>query len=89
MLFCNQKLLDPFVLLGEDLDVCYSLQSYFDLPKGTFKNIGPIIILFQQLLKDVDHFYGDIVGSDMTYDELKCLCKEECNEKYDCLIINV
>ena len=89
MLDCNQKLTDSFVLLGEDLDVCYSLQSYFDLPKRTFKNNRHFMILFQQILKNVDHLYGDIVGSDMSYDELNCLCKEKCNEKFEYLIINV
>ena len=57
MLDSNQRLIDPFFTRGRhnDLDVYYLSQSYFDLPKRTIRNNSNIIILFQQILNDVEH----------------------------------
>ena len=78
MLDSNQKLTDPFFTRGRhnDLDVYYLSQSFFDLPKHTIRNNNNIITLFQQTLKDVIHIYRDIAGFDMSYDEVKSLCRE-------------
>ena len=90
MLDSNQKLIDPFFTRGRhnDLDVYYLTQSYFDLPKRTIRNNSNIIILFQQTLKDVEHIYRDIAGFDMSYEELKELCREAWRERYNYLLIN-
>ena len=90
MLDTSQKLIDPFFTRGRhiDLDVYYLSQSYFDLPKRTIRNNSNLIILFQQTLKDVEHIYSDISGFDMSYDEIKSLCREAWREKYNYLLIN-
>ena len=90
MLDTSQKLIDPFFTRGRhnDLDVYYLSQSYFDLPKRTMRNNSNVIILFQQTLKDVQHIYTDIAGFDMSYDELKELCREAWRERYNYLLIN-
>ena len=90
MLDSNQKLIDPFFTRGRhnDLDVYYLSQSYFDLPKRTIRNNSNIIILFQQTLKDVEHFYRDIAGFDMSNDEFKSLCREAWRDPYNYLLIN-
>ena len=90
MLDSNQKLIDPFFTRGRhnDLDVYYLSQSYFDLPKRTIRNNSNIIILFQQILKDVEHIYRDIAGFDMSYDEFKSLCREAWRDPYNYLLIN-
>ena len=87
MLDSNQKSIDPFFNRGKhnDLEVYYLSQSYFDLPKRTIRNNSNIIILFRQTLKDVEHIYRDIAGFDMSYDELKSLCRESWKEKYNYL----
>ena len=87
MLDSNQKSIDPFFNRGKhnDLEVYYLSQSYFVLPKRTIRNNSNIIILFQQTLKDVEHIYRDIAGFDMSYDELKSLCRESWREKYNYL----
>ena len=74
----NQKLKDPFFTRGRhnDLNVYYLSQSHFDLPERTIRNISNIIILFQQILKGVEHIYRDIAGFGISYDEFKSLCKE-------------
>ena len=90
MLDSNQKLIDPFFTRGRhnDLDVYYLSQSYFDLPKRTIRNNSNIIILFQQTLKDVEHIYRDIAGSDKSNDEFKSLWREAWRDNYNYLIIN-
>ena len=57
MLDSNQKLIDPFFARGKhnDLDVCYSSQSYFDLPKRTIRINSNIRVIFQQTLKNIEH----------------------------------
>ena len=90
MLDSNQKLIDPFFTRGRhnDLDVYYLSQSNFDLPKRTIRNNSNIIILFRQTLKDVEHFYRDIAGFDMSNDEFKSLCREAWRDNYNYLLIN-
>ena len=48
-----------------------------------------IIILFRQSLRDVEHFYRDIAGFEMSYDEFKEMCREAWKEKYIYLEINM
>ena len=90
MLDTSQKLIDPFFTRGRhnDLDVYYLSQSYFDLPKRTIRNNSNFIILFQQILKDVEHNYRDIAGFDMSNDEFKSLCREAWRDNYNYLLIN-
>ena len=87
MLDSNQKLIDPFFTRGRHnlCDVYYRSQSYFEVPKRTIRNNSNKIILFQQTLKDIEHIYKDIAGFDMSYDELKELCREAWKEKYNYL----
>ena len=89
MLDSNQKLLDPFFTRGRhtDLNVYYLSQSYFDLLLRIIRNNSSIIILFQQTLKGVIHIYSDIAGFDVSYEELKSLCREAWKEKYNYLEI--
>ena len=87
MLDSNQKLIDPFFTRGRHklCDVYYLCQSYFDAPKKTVRNNSNIINLFQQTLKDVEHIHRDIAGFDMSYEEIKSLCREAWNEKFNYL----
>ena len=91
MLDSNQKLIDPFFTRGghTDSDVFYLSQSYFDSSKRTIRNNSKIILLFQETLKDVEHFYRDIAGFDMSYEEFKELYRKPWKEKYNYLLINI
>ena len=82
-------MIDPLFTRGRHklCDVYYLSQSYFDVPKK-IRNKSTIIISFQQILKDVEHIYSDITGFDMSYDELKELCREAWKEKHNYLSIN-
>ena len=55
----NSRFIDQFFIRGRhnNLDIYYSSQSYFVLPKRTIRNNSNKIILFNQTLKDIEHIY--------------------------------
>ena len=59
------------------------------MPKRTIRNKSSIIILFQQILKDVEHIYRDIAGFDMSYDEFKSLCRDAWKKNTYLIIIRL
>ena len=78
MLQYNRNDLDNFSTRGRQKkrDVFYLSQSDFDLPKSLKWSHRSLNIFFEQTLKDVEKVYRDFVGFQMSYDELKELCKE-------------
>ena len=86
----NSRFVDQFFIRGRhnNLDIYYLSQSYFDLPKRTIRNNSNKIILFNQTLKDIEHVYRDVAGYDMSYDEIKELCRKSWEEKYNYLCID-
>ena len=86
----NSRFIDQFFMRGRhnNLDIYYISQSYFDLPKRTIRNNSNKIILFNQTLKDIEHFYRDVAGYDMNYDEFKELCRKSWEEDYNYLYID-
>ena len=73
----------------ENLDVFYTSQSYFDLPRQSNKNNCDRLILFKQTLGDVESMHKVIGGYDKKYDEIKEMCREGWNEKFDDLCIHM
>ena len=67
------KYVDQYFNRGRhnNLDLYFSAQSYFGLPKRTIRNNSNKIILFNQTLKDIEHIYRDVAG----YDEFKELAE--------------
>ena len=55
------------------IDIYYICQSYFHLPKNTFRNNSNIIILFKQTLRDIILLFHNIAGLDMNLEERKKL----------------
>ena len=88
MLDSNQKLIDPFFTRGrhENIDVYYLSQRYFELPI-IIRDNSNIIILFKQTAKTVQSLYNDIAGFDMSYEELKNLCREVWKNEFNYLKI--
>ena len=68
--------IDDFFTRGrhEDIDVYYISQSYFALPRQSIRNNSDRLILFKQILRDVQSMYYDVGAYDMKYDEFKELC---------------
>ena len=58
----NSRFIDQFFIRGRhnNLDIYYLSQSYFDLPKRTIRNNSNKIILFNQMLKDIEHICIEI-----------------------------
>ena len=69
----DSRFIDQFYIRGRHnkLDIYYLSQFNFDLPKRTIRNNSNKIILFNQTLKDIEHIYRDVAGSDMNYDEIE------------------
>ena len=63
--------IDLFLTRGRhnNIDVYYISQSYFHLPKKTFRNISKINILFKQTLRDIILLFHDIAGLNMNLEE--------------------
>ena len=80
----TSRFIDQFFIRGRhnNLDIYYSSQSYFDLPKRTIRNNSNETILFNQTLKDIEHIYRDVAGYDMSYDEFKKICRKSWDEDY-------
>ena len=86
----SSRFMDQFFNRGchNDLDIFYLSQSYFDLPKRTFRNNSDKNILFNQTLKDIEHIYRDVSGYDMSYYEFRGLCRKAWDENYNYLCID-
>ena len=86
----NRFHIDEFFTRGrhEDLDVYYTSQSYFALPRQSIRNNSDRLILFKQTLRDVQSMYYDIGAYDMNYDEFKQMCHKAWDEKYNYLCID-
>ena len=80
----NSSQLDELFARGrhENTDVYYISQSYFGLPRQSFRKISDRIILFKQTLRDVESLYKDIRGYDMRYVEFKELCRQTWSENF-------
>ena len=55
-----------------NVDCFYLAQNYFKLPRQTIREN---ICLFSKDLKNLNHIFDDHVGSDMTREEFRQLCK--------------
>ena len=58
-----------------NVDCFYLAQNYFKLPRQTMRENANFICLFPQDLKNLNHIFDDRVGSDMTKEEFRQLCK--------------
>ena len=79
MLLSKQEInLDLFLTRGRHstIDIYYISQSYFHLPKKTFRNNSKIVILFKQTLRNIILLFHDIGGLDMNLEEWKQLCRK-------------
>ena len=87
----NNPQIDEFFTRGrhEDLDVYYISQSYYAVPRQSFRNNSDRLILFKQTLRDVQSMYYDIGAYDMNYDEFKQMCHKAWDEKYNYLCIDM
>ena len=69
----------------QNIEINYISQSYYHLPKNTFRNNSNIIFLFKQTLRDIILLFHDIAGLDMNLDQWKQLCRKDWETEYDYL----
>ena len=58
-----------------NVDCFYLAQNYFKLPRQTIRENANFVCLFPQDLKNRNHIFDDHVGSDMTKEKFRQLCK--------------
>ena len=77
--------IDLFFTRGRhnNIDIFYSPQSYFHIPKKTIRIISKIIILFKQTPRDIILLFYDIEGLDMNLEERKQLCPKTWENDYE------
>ena len=72
-----------------NVDSFYLAQNYFKLPRQTIRENANYICLFPQHLKNLNHIFDDHVGSNMTKEEFRQLCKTAWEKQRDCVIIDL
>ena len=79
------------IMSEEDSNVgCFYLaQNYFKRPRQTTRENANFICLFPQDLKNLNHIFGDHVGSDMTKEEFRQLCKAAWEKQHGFVIIDL
>ena len=81
---------DQFLTRGrqKNLDGKCFLQPIFDLPKRTIENMSNMNVLFKHPLEDVEYFYRDTAGFDISLDESRHLCQKAWEENFKYLYLD-
>ena len=72
-----------------NVDCFYLAQNHFKLPRQTIRVNANFICLFPQDLKNLSHIFDDHVGSDLTKEEFRQLCKTAWEKQRGFVIIDV
>ena len=67
------------------ININYISQSYFHLPRKTFRNISNINILYKQILRAIILLFHDMAGSNRNLQEWKQVCRRAWENEYDYL----
>ena len=71
-----------------NVDCFYLAQNFFKLPRQTIRDNTNFTCLFPQDLKNLNHIFEDHVGSDMTMEEFRHLCKVASEKQHEFIIID-
>ena len=72
-----------------NIDCFYLAQNYFKLLRQTIRENANFICLFPQDQKNLNHIFDDHVGSDMTKEEFRQLCKTAWEKQHGFVIIDL
>ena len=72
-----------------NVDCFYLAQNYFKLPRQTIRENANFICLFPQDLKILNHIFDDHVGSDMTKEDFRQVCKTAWEKLHGFIIIDL
>ena len=86
----NSSQINDFYTRGrhENLEAFCISQSYFGLPRQSFRNNCDRLVLFKRTLRDVKSLYYVIGAYDMKYDEFKEMFQKAWIERYIYLYID-
>ena len=90
LLFEKQITCESYYVKGRhsNVDCFYLAQNYFKLPRQIIRENANFICLFPQDLKNRNHIFDD-VGSDMTKEEFRQLCKTAWEKQHGFVIIDL
>ena len=91
LLLEKQNTCESYYVKGKhsNVDGFYLAQNYFKLPRQTIRENANFIGLFPQDLKNLNHIFDDHVGSDITKEEFRQLCKTAWEKQHGFLIIDL
>ena len=91
LLFEKQNTCESYYVRGRhsNVDCIYLAQNYFKLPRQAIRENANFICLFPQDLKNLNHIFNDHVGSDMTKEEFRQLCKTAWKKQQGFVIIDL
>ena len=72
-----------------NVDCFYLTQIYLKIPCQTIRENANFICMFPQDLKNLIHIFDDLVGSDMTKEEFRQLCKVAWEKQHGFVIIDL
>ena len=86
----NENTCESYYVRGRhsSADCFYIAQNYFKLPRQTMRENTNLISLFSEDLYN-NHIFEDHVGSDMTKEEFRKLCKTAWEKQHGFLIIKL
>ena len=91
LLLEKQNTCESYYVRGwhSNVDCFHLAQNYFKLPRQTIRENANFICLFPQDLKNLNHIFDDHVGSDMTKEEFRQLCKTAWEKQHEFVIIDL
>ena len=91
LLLEKQNTCEAYYVRGRhsNVDCFYLAQNYFKLPRQTIRENANFICLFPQDLKNLNHIFEDHVGSDLTTEEFRQLCKTAWKKEHGFVIIDL
>ena len=72
-----------------NVDCFYLAQNYFKLPRQTIRENANLISLFPHDLKNLNHIFDDHMGSDMTKEEFRQLCRTAWEKLHGFVIVDL
>ena len=91
LLLDKQNTCESYYVRGghSNIDCFYLAKNYFKLPRQTIRESANFICLFLQDRKNLNHIFEDHVGSDMTKEEFRQLCKIAWEKQQGFVIIDL
>ena len=91
LLLEKQNICESYYVRGRhsNVDCFYLSKNYFKLSRQTVRENANFSCLFPQDLKNPNHIFDDHVGSDMTKEEFRQLCKTAWEKHHGFVIIDL